>query len=400
MTLTIPTEGLVEIRRVWAGRGGLWNGIAAVESDRGDTWTPELARRRATRVVVELLRPQLLTWPESHRMWLDALPAQTLRRRVVSDVPGAGVDWPLSRMGGWPPREFHHRRRTRVADTVLVTVTRWTIEKLVEGVVAVDALDPSHLGAAARSRVMVAQSMLNREPLASAHLAMPTRQDLAALRSSGRPWASVAAVAGWLRVLDHDATRLADMPINPDPVLADRLFHVAVLGSLLRGLRATGWNISVVGLPGSPNGSPPFVATDPVGDTWDLWFEMSGAWAHYGVPAPYSPAVAGIVGTGGPLGADIALLRHGDRAVLIECKYSENPTYVGRNGYEQVLAYMTEALTGLASTAAGVVVGPDEIVTATGATSTSAGPVIVTNPGLLMSAVAKGLHDVTGSVLH
>jgi hypothetical protein len=59
MTLTFPVRGIAEIRRFWAGRGDVWAAIATAGIDDGVNWTPDLARRRAARVVVEMLRPPL-----------------------------------------------------------------------------------------------------------------------------------------------------------------------------------------------------------------------------------------------------------------------------------------------------------------------------------------------------
>lgn len=337
MTLTVPTDGLQEVRRVWAGRGGLWAGLGAAHDDDGLRWSPELARRRATRVVVEYLRPQLLTWPESPWKWLDALPAQSIRTRFTANAPGAGVDWVATRLDGWPPREFRHRSRRRIADSLLVTATRWTIEQLADAVVIADRIAPGVLGETAATRLAVAVEMLDMAPLASARAAIPSRSDLASLKSSGRPWASVAEVAGLLRMLEIEPALLADVPLDPDPALRDRLFHVAVFGKILLNLRSAGWTLEALGLPGSPEGGPLFRATDTSGSAWDVWFEMAGAWAYYGVPAPYPLAVTGVAGTGGALGADVALVRFKDRAALFECKFSADPTYVGRGGYEQVL---------------------------------------------------------------
>jgi hypothetical protein len=387
MTITIPADGIDEIRRVWAGRGGLWAGLAATEDDDGFTWTPAIARARATRVVIEVLQPALENWPAATRQWIDALPAQSTRHHIVEESPGAGVDWTATRLTGWPPREFHHRRRNRVADTLLVTATRWTIDALRQAIIAVDGLDPDLVPLKARDRASVASAAAAMEPLASSHPTSPTRSDLRALRLAGRPWASVAAVAELLLVLDHDPARLAATPLDPDPVLAERLFHVAVLGVLLRALRLAGWRLEVVGLPGGKSSGPKFRAFDVHGLAWDIWYEASGAWTHYKVPAPYPLAVAGVEGTGGPLGADVALIRHGDHAVLVECKYSANPTYVGRNGYEQTLAYMAEALTGMSPRATGIVVGPVEVVAQPGSTLTAVGTVHVTNPNHLAQAV-------------
>ncbi len=206
-------------------------------------------------------------------------------------------------------------------------------------------------------------------------------------------------MAEWLRILDHDPSRIANLPLDPDPVLVERLFHVAVLGVILGSLRSAGWTVVPSGLPGSPDGTPVFSATDLLGDAWELWYEMSGAWNYYGVAAPYAAAAVGMSGTGGPLGADLALVRLDDRAVVIECKYSGDPTYVGRNGYQQTVAYMTEARTGLVRAAAGIVVGPTEIVHASGMTLTSAGPVRITSPNQLPVALAASIGDVTDTLV-
>lgn len=394
MMLTIPSRGLDEIRRSWTGRGGLWAGVAASHDEDGVPWTPVLARRRASRIILELIRPTLEAWPGSHRAWIDSLPAQSVRRRSADDVPGPGIDWAETRRSGWPPRVFHHRHRSRIADSLLMTTTKWTIERLAAVVSQVDKIDAELLGELARSRLEVAVDVLDMAPMAPAGAVVPGRNDLRALRSAGRPWRAVASVAATLLQLEHDPASIADLALDPDPALADRLFHVAVLGCLLVDLRARGWTIDVVGLPGSPDGHPQFMATSPEGEPWDVWFEMAAAWRHYGVTAPYPSAVVGVSGTGGPLGADIALVRKGDRAVVIECKYSANPTYVGRGGYEQTLAYMAEARTGMVGAVSGIVVGPEDVVLESGRTATSAGDVSVTHPEslvdiLLTSTVAR-----------
>jgi hypothetical protein len=126
---------------------------------------------------------------------------------------------------------------------------------------------------------------------------------------------------------------------------------------------------------------------------------MAAAWTHYGVSAPYPRAVRGVTGTGGPLGCDIGLLRIGDRGVVMECKYSADPTYVGRTGYEQTLAYMAEALTGLAESVSGIVVGVPELIAATGETNTFVGNVRVANTNGLAGALEKAIEDATGALV-
>lgn len=387
MNLAIPSAGLDEVRRVWAGKATLWGAAAAVTDGEGRNWPPALARRRAARVVAEHLRPSVQAWPSGTRAWLDALPAVSRRDWVETDAPTNSTSWADTRRRGWPPRTFIGRRRSRIADSVLVTTTRWTIEALADVAAEAERVLPGVLAGVA-DRVAVASELLGSAPMAHAEPVVPTRADLAALRSSGRPWGSVAAVAALLRHLDHDPSGLATELLDPDPELADRLFHVAVLGLILLELRRSGCQLIGTALPGSADAKPVFAITTPAGVTWDLWFEAAGAWGHYGLIEPFPAAVLGIEGTGGPLGADVALIRPGE-AVLFECKFSANPTYVGRSGYEQLLAYMAEARSGIADSCVGVLVGPDELVAASGFVSTSVGDLHVVGAGGIGAVLAQ-----------
>ena len=344
MTLTIPTVGL-EIRLVWAGRGGLWSAVAAADDQRGYKWPPVLARRRAMRVAVRCFGPSCTHGPTRFVAgWTPCLPSRSdSDTSKISRV--RAWSWPATRRSGWPPREFHHRRRSRVPDTLLVTTTRWTIEELVRAVEDVDSIDSAILGADARSRMRTAAAMLNLEPLASSHPVVPSQADLVALRTSGRPWGAVAAVARCLRIIDHDPAQLALLPLDPDPALADRLFHVAVLGCILRASPTPDGELSRSAYQAAPTGSLVVLsdrhqrprlgclvrwpACGPLRRGFSLrcrrrrnhWDRRSAGCRH-------------------------ALVRRTDRAIIIECKYSANPTYVGRNGYEQALAYMSEARSG------------------------------------------------------
>lgn len=85
--------------------------------------------------------------------------------------------------------------------------------------------------------------------------------------------------------------------------------------------------------------------------------------------------------------------------MLIECKFSADPGYVGRNGYEQLLAYMTEAKTSLARTVAGVLVGPAEVIEGPTLTTTAAGPIAVTPPACSDPASRGASRDHPTGVL-
>lgn len=390
MTPTLPLEGIAEVRRLWSGRGTIWEATAAVGQDGEVEWSPQLARRRACRIVFELTKPHLVSWPDSVREWIDALPAQSYRERVLADAPRSGVQWAETRRLGWPPKVFVVKERHRIAETLLLTTLRWTIENLIEIHLGARRV-LADIGAGLEPQINAVGELLHIEPVRSAEPIVPSVSDLTLLRGAGRPWGAVATVARLLRLLDHDQDDLANRLIDPDPAMADRLFHVAVLGLTLRTLRENRWSLRPISLFGGTGSGPIISATSPAGELWDIWFEGSGAWTFYSATEPYPTGVQGIAGTGGPLGADIALFHADERAVLIECKFSLNPNYVGRQGYEQTLAYMGEALTIVAS-CSGVLVGPSEIVSIPGLAATAIGDLHVVDPVAFTSV----LPDLVG----
>jgi hypothetical protein len=373
--ISIPTAGLDSARRIWGGKGELWAAAASVAGP-GIQWTADMARRRAARVVLELVRPHLVRWPNSLRKWIDALPANSVRQRSVGDIPTGFVDWRLTRARGWPPRTFALRSRQRLADTLLLSTLRWTLEELVDLCKDVEQMVPGVTGDL-WSELRLAEALLELDLVAAAGSIAPTSSDLALVKAAGRPWNMVAAVSRALRVMDHDPHALAQQCIKPDPELADRLFHIAAFGLILRTLESIGWNWRPRKVMGMSGGGPIAFLEDAEGLTWDLWFEAGGAWSFYKVREPFNLASAGVSGTGGPLGADVALVLPNKRAVLFECKFSANPSYVAGRGFEQVLAYAAEATSGLVQQAWGVVVGPSEVVEKMGMASTSVGDICI-----------------------
>ncbi len=85
-------------------------------------------------------------------------------------------------------------------------------------------------------------------------------------------------------------------------------------------------------------------------------------------------------GAGQPLGADIALIRRHHDAVVIECKHSDDPAYIGRDGYHQALTYLTEIRTRVTPNAIAVVIGPEGVVTEPAGTVTAVGRVSIVPP--------------------
>ena len=67
-------------------------------------------------------------------------------------------------------------------------------------------------------------------------------------------------------------------------------------------------------------------------------------------------------GVGSSIRPDMLLIRHPSRALVLECKWSAEPSYVGRDGFHQASSYALDTLNGLASEVWSLVVGPQEII--------------------------------------
>jgi len=69
--------------------------------------------------------------------------------------------------------------------------------------------------------------------------------------------------------------------------------------------------------------------------------------------------------------------------------FSDNATTVARGGYEQALAYLAEARTGLIESGEAIVVGPAEIVDALGTAETTVGRVHIACPRHVPDVLAR-----------
>jgi len=305
----------------------------------------------------------------------------------------AGVSWPETRRRGWPPRTFVGRPRRRVADTLLTTTLRWTLEELATVAKSAAVEASTERGVTARRHAAVALGLLDVPPIDAATAAAPSPVDLLAIRSEGQPWRALEPVSRKLRDLGRPGTLrdLAEMLIAPDPDLAWRLFHLAVLGELLHALRTSGATIVSLRPLGASLSGPAFTVRDAEGRNWDLWFEAAGAWSHYDRTDPYGSAVGGVPGAGTTIGTDLMLIRPDERALLIECKYSRNAGVVARGGYEQALAYAAEAHELAPGAVSAVVVGPEGVVMHAGWANTLAGPIGVVPPDAIPAIVENVL---------
>jgi hypothetical protein len=90
----------------------------------------------------------------------------------------------------------------------------------------------------------------------------------------------------------------------------------------------------------------------------ELWFESSGVWTTTGAEQPYKDAVAALLRRPQALSADLLLIDNiGRWALILECKDSDDPTYVGREGYHQATTYLVEAHSRLSDETVSLIVG-------------------------------------------
>lgn len=357
----IPWEGLGEVLAAWSGQGQLYEALAAVRDDNDTAWSRRDVMRRAHRVLFAQLAPLIERWPTSRATWVEALPAQSVRSRRLAAGPQAGVDWAATRLQGWPPEQFVVHDRNRVADQTMVRTLRWVVERL--SAIHRDAVsvDPS-LASIARRQIDIALSLLGIPPVADATSLMPENTEIDVLGRSGPPWTILAPVARVLRTVSTGGLEaFAFRQLIPDESLRWRLFHLGVLGVLLRTLRERGMHVTGLRpLSGSTSDRPNYRVT-AAGQTWDLWFEAAGIWSHYGMPSPYGQLAGRAFNRPTtPLAPDIVLVCVGVAAYAIECKYGTRD-YIAHSGYQQVVTY-THELRQLAPRVSGLVVGPDPLI--------------------------------------
>lgn len=191
----------------------------------------------------------------------------------------------------------------------------------------------------------------------------PDRLVLQALASSGYPWRNLSKTAELILRAQQDPKFLAFELLEPDEQIEWRLFHLATFGSTVAALRSSGFRIEWKAPIGGLRPGPQIAAISPEGTPWDLWFEAAGARNFYHVgSSTYRSTVASIKGVGAPIGADVVFMHQGKRALVLECKWSPNPQYVGRDGYHQVASYALDALNGLVGEVWAFIVGPAEII--------------------------------------
>lgn len=356
----LPRSGLDELTRGWIGDGDLFRAVAASRTDE-HSWSESDVRHRGQRNALAELADDLVRLPKSEREWADALPAESRVAKTVSMVPSGGIRWSeTARRHGWPPSAFALRHRSRVTDETALTALAWLAMRLDE------------FGRACRSSPTLLRRIgppISAMVRAVAHLeepnpVQPDRTDLRSLRSSGQPWSVVSRIAALVARVDHDPAFVAFELLYPEPDFASRLFHLNIFGEVLRALRGAGFRCMWRSPIGGARSGPRLQCVDTHGLIFDLWFEAAGSRKHYALEdGAYARATRSISGAGGPIGADIALVCEARKAVLLlECKWSSDPSYVARDGFHQAASYALDARDGLAESVWSFVVGPAEII--------------------------------------
>ncbi len=361
-SLTLPRRGLDELLRGWTSDGHVYEALSAVSTaDMSVEWSPRDIERRASRVLLERVEDDIMRLPTSAAGWLPHIPVATTLTREVSTRPLRPTDWAATtRRFGWPPTSFVVHPRSRVRDETTLRVLAWTARRL--GAMLRDTL-PAATSLAGRVDPHIAAMIeVANQDFADIEAERPDRLDIRSLAGSGTPWSTLAAVAEALVRAETDLDFLAYEIIEPIPDLEWRLFHLSVLGEVVATLRYLGGRVRwAAPLSASETSGPQFqIALGE--DTWDLWFEASAAAKRYGVESPYRNATLAVTTVQKAIGADVMLCRPSVCALTLECKWSVDGSYVGRDGYHQASSYLVEARAGIATDAWSYVIGPKEVV--------------------------------------
>ena len=402
----VPTGRLRELLGGWSGQGSLagtlWADLAAVE---GEDYTPLAERqwserdvtRRAHRVLLERLQPQLERWPTRLRDWTEALPAVTTARRVTSGRPLRPTDWAqTARRHGWPPTTFIGRKRTSQADELLVSTLRWTLPQVLSTLRHAAAVLPG-AGATIELQMAVAARLLEVY-VGDDEAPEPAAADLAAVARAGHPWNVLAPVSSTYLRYQHHLEDLALEVIYPLESLRWRLFHIGVLGEVLGAVRDGGGELRWRAPLSATGGRPQYTAHWSDGTpSLEVWFEAAGVWKRHATRFPYREARAALGMQAGAIGPDILVLdvvRR--RALVLECKFGD-ARYVGRNGYLQALAYASELRVDVADEVWTYVVGPDGVVAGSSATGLH-GPHVARRVGVTSpTALPEVVRDFLGA---
>ncbi len=361
--IVLPREGIREVTKIWSGDGNLIELLAmAYDNDDCISWSSEEIRQRSNRILLGKLQETILMLPSSLPQWEKYLPLDTYSdKRLESRLHGKILWSETRRRQDWPPQEYVVQIKRRNISTIAITALLWLAEQLSAIADSVSNMSPiltkrvrPHIDALTELTGEYAWDSVPDEP---------DRFELHALRSSGQPWKSVSEAVSRIIASKRSPEVLAFELLEADTEMKPSLFHLTTFGYLISALRLRRFSIvSEAILHGSRN-RPQIRAIHPNGETWELWYEARRMRSQYGVrPSAYKSAVEGINYSEKSFGYDVLLIRPEKRALILECKWSGKPEYVGRQGFHQASSYALDARNGLAKEVWSFVVGPEEIV--------------------------------------
>lgn len=363
MELTLPRDGLNELTRSWTGVGQLIDLLCSVRDDGTEIqWTFEDISRRSNRILLEKLQPLILVWPTTLNQWEAFLPTTALSEERISNRLYGKVNWANTlRHFGWPARQYIIQSRNRDFGGIAVTVMAWLSTSLRQIELDVRSLSPILVEKIA-PQISALAELVDRYSLPG-DAAIPDNFEVRALAAAGRPWNGVAKAVQMIVRSMRDPEFLAYELLEPDPEVEHALFHLSAFGYLIKALRENGCSILWTSTFAGSGPCPQVRVLQDDGTEWDLWFESSQARTFYGLSdSAYKSTVEGIDYDDKALSYDILLIDSGRRALILECKWSTNPTRVGRDGFHQASSYALDARNGLAKEVWSFVVGPEELV--------------------------------------
>jgi len=361
--LVVPREGIREVAKIWSGDGRLIELLAtARDDDNHIRWTSDEIRQRSNRILLGKLHETILLLPASRSQWERNLPVSTYADKQIDSRLRGKVLWSETRRRqDWPPREYVVQVKRRHVSNIAISALLWLTEQLSAIVNSVNKMSP--ILTKQVSPHIDALTEATREYASMGVVDEPDNFELYALKSSGQPWRGVAEIATQIIASRRSPEMLAFELLEADPEMKSSLFHLTTFGYLIAALRLHRFSIvSETILYGSRN-RPQIRAVHPDGESWDLWFEARQMRSQYGTrQSAYKSAVEGSGYPEKSLGYDVLLIMPGERALILECKWSDKPEYVGRQGFHQASSYALDARNGLAKEVWSFVVGPEEIV--------------------------------------
>lgn len=366
---SLPWTGIESLARFWAGSGTLLDWVAPVAWDIEIAWDIDVVRARVAEVALLSFQRHYLNYLPKHAgEWLDIIAQQTNRIVDRVELPDAHTDWPatFSEFGGYPAQLYVQRRTSSTYDSPFTRVLKWTAQNLerAESVVGL------HFGrrpfdSGTRRRVL---SPLELPEVASANIDLrQIEHDLEVCKAAGGAWLIVSRLARQLSAIwgQDPLTQLKNLaPILPE--LGHQLFELGTLGNVIAAAhnRRPGTWTTENPVGAAKSGEPCF-SLRADGTRLDVRFQTVPR-ANVSSDSVYR-TLGNRLGAGA-LRPDIWLnvvSLDWELDIVIECKFSNEPTYVS-TGITQSMAYSVE-FPRLGTDCIYVTVGPQETIDRPGA---------------------------------